>query len=330
MAKSWVQVVDRALELFKSGQVVYLYGAKMVKLTSEAQIRGYFQREPAYFARYTAEELNQIVRNSLGKYGADCSGFTGECTGDKQYSIGQINNCSKYNSLQSGPTGSILFTSWGGSGRHIGLDVGGGLCMHIGWESTDKAIREGRAGILFEPIATRAWEKSGQSRVVDFNGTYSPYGPVIDLWNEIHGGPTPTPPIDGWVGEAYGKSIVPVYANPTGDTKLAAHSQLAKGNLFEVHGEQGNRYKVWIANKYYGWVDKDYVLRRAPYAKGTITSAIVLRDNPGNSYKTLANMPKGSKVDVCDIKLNSAGVERTYIIYNGIYGFASTKYVKIN
>ena len=327
MARTWNEVVNNAIEAFRSNQYVYFYGAKNIVLT-DANMDYLISVNPSYFARYTAEEMAQIKRNSRGKRGIDCSGFTGWiCTGDKQYSIGQINNCSKYNSLQAGPTGSVLFTSWGGTGRHIGLDVGGGLCMHIGWESTDRAIREGRAGILFEPIANRAWERSGQSRVVDFSGVYSPYEPVIQLWNEIHGGPTPTPPIDGWVGEAFGKAIVPVYADPTSTKLLKEHPQLAKGNLFEVHGEIGERYKVWISNKYYGWVEKQYVLRRKPYTTGTITSRIVLRDSPNVSYNTLASMPKGSVVDICD-KKNVSGLERTYIIYNGIYGFASSKYIK--
>ena len=129
----WDDVVDRAIMAYESHDYVYLYGAKNVRLTSEAQIRDYFKREPAYFSRYTEAEKAQIIRNSLGHMAADCSGFTGwVCTGDQQYSIGQINNCSKYNSLQAGPTGSIIFTTWAGQGRHIGLDVGNGLAMHIG------------------------------------------------------------------------------------------------------------------------------------------------------------------------------------------------------
>lgn len=253
--RKWSEVVNLAIKAYRSKEYVYLYGAKNVKLTSEAQIREYFKREPAYFAKYSEEEKNQIIRNSLGKIAADCSGFVGwVCTGDQQYSIGQINNCSKYNTLQAGPTGSILFTTWGGTGRHIGLDVGNGLCMHIGWESTDRAIREGRAGILFEPITARAWEKSGESRVVDYKGSYSPYNPTTLLWNKINPNPEPVP-MDGWVGEAYGEALVNVYKNPTGNNLLSEHPRLAAGNLFEVHGGQDGRWKIWVDNKYYGWLD---------------------------------------------------------------------------
>lgn len=43
MAKrKWNEVVDRATTAFRSGEYVYLYGSKNVRLTSEAQIRAYF------------------------------------------------------------------------------------------------------------------------------------------------------------------------------------------------------------------------------------------------------------------------------------------------
>lgn len=331
MAKrNWKDVIDRAISAFRSGEYVYLYGAKNVRLTSEAQIRAYFNQEKAYFSRYTTEELAQIVRNSLGKMAADCSGFTGwVCTGDKQYSIGQINNCSKYNTLQAGPTASILFTTWGGTGRHIGLDMGNGLCMHIGWESTDKNIREGKAGILFEPITARAWEKSGESNCVDYAGVYSPYEPTTRLWNELHPNPQPVP-FEGWVGEVYGKQIVPVYQYATGATPLAEYPALAVGNLFEVIGDSANRWQIRIANIYVGWLDKQYCLRKTPEREGTVTRDLWLRTSPNPNIETnkITVMPSGSKVQICDQKPASDGKPWDYVIYNGQYGFASARYIK--
>lgn len=329
MAKrKWDDVVNRAISAYRSHGYVYLYGAKNVRLTSEAQIRDYFKREPAYFARYSEAEKAQIIRNSLGHMAADCSGFTGwVCTGDQQYSIGQINNCSKYNSLQAGPTGSIIFTTWAGQGRHIGLDVGNGLCMHIGWESTDKAIAEGRAGILFEPITARAWEKSGESNCVDYNGAYSPYPPTTQLWNELHPNPQPVP-IQGWVGEVYGKDLVTVYQNPTGATPLVSYPALALGNLFEVVGDYGNRWQILIANAYIGYIDKQYVLRKTPYKTGTVRTDLHLRANAGASYKSIAIMPRGASVQICDTKPAADGRPWDYVIWNGMYGFASDRYIK--
>lgn len=325
--KKWYEVPDRAIEMFLTGDYVYLYGAKNVRLTSEAQIRGYFNREQAYFSRYSSDELRQIVRNSIGHMADDCSGFTGECTGDRQYSIGQINNCSKYNSLQAGPTGSILFTTWGGTGRHIGLDVGGGLAMHMGYESTDKNIREGKAGIIFEPISARAWERSGESNCVDYTGAYSPYPPITALWNELHPSPKPVP-IEGWIGEAYGKPLVPVYKNSTGGSPLPEYPALGAGNLFEVIGDSANRWEIRIANMYVGWLDKQYCLRKTPQKIVTVNTSLHLRQNAGTNYKSIAIMPKGSKVQLCDQKPAADGRIWDYVIYNGMYGFASDRYIK--
>jgi len=329
MAKiKWNDVVDRAIAAFKSCNYVYLYGAKNVKLTSEEQIRNYFAAEPAYFKRYTEAEKKQIIKNSLGKIAIDCSGFTGwVCTGDKQYSIGQINNCSKYNTLAGGPTGSLLFTTWGGAGRHIGLDVGCGLAMHIGWESTDKAIKEGRAGILFEPITTRAWEKSGESNVVDYAGAYSPYPPTAELWAAIHGEPSPSPAFEGWVGEAYGASIIPVYKSPTGTAKLSAWKALAPGNLFEVISSAGTRWLIKIANKHMGYIDKQYCLRKTPYKTGTISEGLWLRQNAGKGFKGITVIPKGATVQICDQKPAADGRPWDYVIFGTTYGFCSDKYI---
>ena len=329
MAKrKWNDVVDRAINAFRTGDYVYLYGAKNVRLTSEAQIRQFFKQEPNYYSRYSENEKLQIIRNSIGRIADDCSGFTGwVCTGDQQYSIGQINNCSKYNSLQAGPTGSIIFTTWAGQGRHIGLDVGNGLAMHIGWESTDKAIAEGRAGILFEPITARAWEKSGESNVVDYNGAYSPYPPTTQLWSELHPNPQPVP-IQGWVGEVYGKALVTVYQNPTGATPLVSYPAMALGNLFEVVGDYGNRWQILIANAYIGYIDKQYVLRKTSAKTGTVRTDLHLRANAGTSYKSLAIMPKGATVEICDQKPAADGRPWDYVIWNGMYGFASDRYIK--
>lgn len=332
--RPWTEVIDNAIRAFRSGDYVYLYGAKNVRITSPIQVQQYFNQEPAYYSRYSADEKAQIVKNSVGHMAADCSGFTGwVCTGDKQYSVGQINNCSKYNTIPAGPTASILFTTFGGTGRHIGLDVGGtgtgtGLCMHMGYESTDKNIREGKAGIIFEPIANRAWEKSGQSNVVSYAGVYSPYQPILDLWNEIHGGPMPTPTFHGWVGEVYGKSIVPVYQGPAFGQLLPDYPHLALGNLFEVIGENGTFLEIRIAQKYIGWIEKKYCLRKTPYKDGKVTTDLHLRKGAGATYKSLTVMPKGSVIQICDQKPAADGRPWDYVFYRGQYGFCSDRYVK--
>lgn len=339
MAKRiWTDVINKAVELCKlslEGKVCYIYGAKGVWLKNEAHVRQYFAQEPGYFSKYSDEEKNQIVRNSVGKYAGDCSNFTGECTGDKQWSIGQINNCYKYNSLAAGPTASLLFTSFSGVGRHIGLDVGGtgrgqGLCMHMGWESTDANVRAGLSGVVFEPIANRPWERSGQSNLVDYAGVYSPYAPVLELWDKLHPNPSPTPTFNGWVGEIYGKNLVQVYSDASGSRALQEYPALALGNLFEVIGEQGNRWKIKIANKYVGWLDKQYCLRKTAQKQGRVTTDLWMRTSPNAKIGTnkVTIMPSGATVQICDAKPAADGNEWYHIIYGGQYGFCSAKYVK--
>lgn len=181
MAKrTWDAAVKTALRAYTqsvyTGNFVYLYGAKGVRLDSEARIREYMQMEPVYFSRYSEAEIQQIIRNSVGpnKIAYDCSGFVGWlCTGDMQYSTGQINNADNVSSdLAAGPAGSILYTTYHGAGRHIGLDIGYGYCCDMAYESTDANIAAHRAGVRLYKISDgiTAWEKTGMSRVLDYTG----------------------------------------------------------------------------------------------------------------------------------------------------------------
>lgn len=172
--RRWDEAVKTALHAYvHRDKYVYLYGAKGVLLTRDT-IHNYFAMEPAYFARYNAEQREQIIRNSVGKVAYDCSGFVGWlCTGDKRYSLGQFENAhDKTQDLKAGPAGSILITTYGGSGRHIGLDIGYGFCCDMAYESTDENIRNGRAGVRFYNIheGICPWEWSAQSNVLDYAG----------------------------------------------------------------------------------------------------------------------------------------------------------------
>lgn len=320
--RKWSEAVDRGIAAYRSGQYVYFYGAKDVILTN-AVMDALIKAEPGYFSRYSSDEMRQIRKNSLNRRGVDCSGFTAICTGDKQWSKGQIANCSKYNSLAAGPTGSILFTTWNGRGRHIGLDAGNGFTLQAGWESTDKAILEGRAGIILSRISDTAWERSGESNFVDYAGAFSPYPPTTQLIEDTFG-----PTTEIWIGEAYGASLVPVYTNPDGKDLLPQYPYLATGNLFEVHDETTGFFRIWIAGKYAGWIEKRYCLRKTPQRTGTVTTDLHLRQNAGAQYKSLKIMPAGTVVQICDEKPASTGRPWYYIITGGIYGFASAAYIK--
>lgn len=131
-----------------------------------------------------------------------------------------------------------------------------------------------------------------------------------------------------WVGEAFGAKLVMVYAEPTGTATLKAYPQLATGNLFDACDETDNRFYVRIAGQYYGWLDKAYCLRKTPQRTGTVSTDLHLRQNAGSGYKSLAIMPKGAVVQVCDQKPARDGKPWLYCIYKGQYGFASVAYIK--
>lgn len=171
----------------------YIYGAKAAAgwdpttkspsdqnfIRTRADVERYFAAEPAYFARYSAAEKEQIIKNSIGRWAFDCSGFVGTCTGDHQYSAGQIANAHSVKTTPDGfasnPYGSILFTTYGGRGRHIGIDADHGWCEDMAYESTDANVRSGKAGIrkyrINQDTYNRkwtAWEKSGLSNVLQY------------------------------------------------------------------------------------------------------------------------------------------------------------------
>ena len=131
-----------------------------------------------------------------------------------------------------------------------------------------------------------------------------------------------------WVGEAFGAKLISVYADPTGTAPLPQYPQLATGNLFDVCDERNGRWYIRIAAQFYGWIDKAYCLRKSPQGTLTVQTNLHLRANAGSGYKSLAIMPKGTKVQFCDQKPAADGKPWDYVIYNGQYGFASDRYLK--
>lgn len=167
----FTHAIQRGLEAYRNrDRYAYFYGAKGQVLT-DATMAALIAAEPGYFAKYSAAEIEQIKRNSRGKIGYDCSGFTGwVCTGDRQWSTGQINNCSVVTTPRDGVAGSLLYTTFGGKGRHIGLDIGVGYALDTGYESTDAVVAANNHSIRLTRISETAWEKSGRSRLLDYTG----------------------------------------------------------------------------------------------------------------------------------------------------------------
>lgn len=168
--KLFTEAIKTGLDMYRHrDEYVYFYGAKGVRLTRPVML-ALIEAEKDYFSKYSPEQLEQIMRNSEGKIGHDCSSFSGTCTGDHQWSTGQINNCTKITTPRDGVAGSLLYTTFGGRGRHIGMDIGYGYCLDMGYESTDAIVASNNHSVRLTRLAETAWEKSGQSRVLDYTG----------------------------------------------------------------------------------------------------------------------------------------------------------------
>lgn len=130
---SYARAVERAFNIWaRRDNYCYLYGAKGQRITSE--LFDYFVKaEPKHFAKYTTEELTKIKQNSIGKIGIDCSGFVALCYDwlPSNYSTGYYNSrVSEFNSITEGTSGALLYSTFNGTGRHIGIDVGSGFYIH--------------------------------------------------------------------------------------------------------------------------------------------------------------------------------------------------------
>lgn len=111
-----------------------------------------------------------------------------------------------------------------------------------------------------------------------------------------------------WVGSCT-KDCTVVYSKASGTTALSSYKSLNKGNLVDVIGESGYRYKVKIAGKYTGYVDKTYLIvpTTKAYPVGKVTanklnvrkSPAVKNDNILSEYQKLR---KGDLIDIIEKK----------------------------
>lgn len=132
----------------------YLYGAKGQKCT-KGVFDSLVQAEPQYFSQYSKAELDEIFRYCNGKYVVDCSGFINLVTGSYNYSTGYINTCTGITTPSDGADGNLLYTTFSGVGRHIGIDIGHGFFMHC-----PKEMHTFEIGVIDE----YPWERSGTYR----------------------------------------------------------------------------------------------------------------------------------------------------------------------
>lgn len=156
---NWADVVGNAVNIMENrDKYAYWYGAKGQVLTREV-MKALVAAEPGYFSRYSPKKLKELMDWSEGKIGADCSHFINMCCGQTNYSTGYYEESVNKTDPISGCWGSILYTTHGGKGRHIGLDVGQGRFLHFAKEGDSCQM-----GI----IRLYDWEASGQIRGVSY------------------------------------------------------------------------------------------------------------------------------------------------------------------
>ena len=158
---TYYDVIKNAMNMYNDRhKYAYFYGAKGQRLTNNV-MDSLIAAEPKYFSRYSTNEIATIKNFSLGKIGFDCSGFINAITGQYNYSTGYFEDCPVKTTPKDGVEGSCLYTTFGGTGRHIGIDIGKGFFLHM--------AKEGQS-ITFGKISDYTWEKSGQIKNVDYKG----------------------------------------------------------------------------------------------------------------------------------------------------------------
>lgn len=126
-----------------------------------------------------------------------------------------------------------------------------------------------------------------------------------------------------WVGSCT-KDRTVVYSKASGTTALSSYKSLNKGNLVDVIGESGYRYKVKIAGKYTGYVDKTYLIvpttKAYPVGKVTANKLNVRKSPAVKNDNILSECQKLKKGDLIDIIEKKDGwyhilIAKTYAAY---------------
>lgn len=156
---NWADVVSNAIEIFlKRENYAYFYAAKGQILTPKL-MEDLIACEPAYWLKYSPEEIEKIKAWSLYKVGVDCSGFVNLCCKQTNWSTGYWHDCANKTTPAAGTWGNLLYTTHGGKGRHVGIDIGAGRFLHAPTEMHS---------IELGVIKNYAWEGSGQIKGVNY------------------------------------------------------------------------------------------------------------------------------------------------------------------
>lgn len=158
---TYYEVIKKALLMFyHKDEYAYFYGAKGQRLTDET-MNALIAEQPSYFGKYDTATLERIKNYSRGKIGFDCSGFVSDVVGFANYSTGHYHAGAEKTTPLLGTEGNGLYTSFGGKGRHVGIDIGYGFFLHIPKEL--HTIELGR-------ICEYEWEHSFHFANINYEG----------------------------------------------------------------------------------------------------------------------------------------------------------------
>ena len=158
---TYYDIIKKALLMFyKKDEYCYFYGAKGQRLTDET-MNALISAEPSYFAKYDTATLDKIKNYSRGKIGYDCSGFVSEVVGAENYSTGHYHAGAEKTTPLLVTEGNGLYTTFGGKGRHVGIDIGYGFFLHV-----PKELHT----IVLGRIAEYNWEHSFHFANTDYKG----------------------------------------------------------------------------------------------------------------------------------------------------------------
>lgn len=248
---TYLDIVNAAKALYdQRDKYCYFYGAKGQVLTDEV-MNALWKAEPGYFARYDTAMKIAIFNYSRGKIGLDCSAFV--CLvlqnaglisrGQWTYStalISKCNNVTNNPASASSPAGSLLYSTFHNSGRHIGIDGGAGVFYDISSEL---------GTINKRSIAQWGkWEKAGRWPGVDYSGAFT---------HSTEPNALPVP--EGYLDSVTANNVSGWTCDGT-DTPLDVHVYVLdkSGNTLSINPCTANRYRADLeaagkGNGYHGF-----------------------------------------------------------------------------
>lgn len=240
MAIPWYDVVETAKRIYdERDDYAYFYGAKGQVLT-EPVMNALIAAEPNYFARrYTQQQIDAIKAYSIGKIGLDCSGFV--CYVLEQagvisrsewtYSTVLIGKCNPTAPPLQIPAAGILYRCPVSTGRHVGIDIDGGLFLHMGREGASVELGDNHTGY---------WEIGGCFPGID----YSTWGKPQEITAEaletmwVRSAPTIQAPAIGTV--TIGDRVTVLEQLPTGWLRI-------RWNYGEAYtSNAGGKYYIFV------------------------------------------------------------------------------------